>query len=100
MALYYFHVRTQSGLVEDEEGLDLPHLDAVRREAFVSAHEFLAEAEWSGPLAFEVTDERGATVLTLPIEALSLSWPALSCPALTQGLVALHYGLFALELFA
>ena len=90
MALYYFHVRTQSGLVEDQEGLDLPHLDAVRREALVSAHEFLAEAEWSGPLAFEVNDACGETVLILPIKALSLCWPALSCPALTQGLVALH----------
>ena len=90
MALYYFHVRTQSGLVEDEEGIDLPHLDAVRREALVSAHQFLAEAEWSGPLAFEVADARGDTVLTLPIQALSLCWPALTSPALAQGLVALH----------
>ena len=90
MALYYFHVRTQSGLVEDEEGLDLPDLDAVKREALVSAHEFLVEAEWAGPLAFEVTDICGATVLTLPIQALSLSWPALACPALKQSLVALH----------
>ena len=90
MALYYFHVRTQTGLVEDEEGLDLPHLDAVRREALVSAHEFLAEAEWSGPLAFEVTDAHGVTVVTLPIQALTLCWPALTSPALKQGLVALH----------
>ena len=90
MALYYFHVRTQSGLVEDEEGIDLPHLDAVRGEALVSAHEFLAEAEWSGPLTFEVTDARGETVLALPIQALSFAWPGLTSPALTQGLVALH----------
>ncbi len=90
MALYYFHVRTQSGLVEDEEGLDLPHLDAVRREAVVSAHEFLAEAEWSGPLAFEVTDARGETVLTLPIQALSLCSSGLARPALAQGLATLH----------
>ena len=90
MALYYFHVRTQSGLVEDEEGIDLPHLDAVRREALVSAHEFLSEAEWSGPLTFEVTDARGETVLALPVQALSFAWPGLTSPALTQGLVALH----------
>ena len=77
-------------MVEDEEGIDLPHLDAVRREALVSAHEFLREAAWSGHLAFEVTDARGETVLTLPIQALSLAWPGLASPALTQGLVALH----------
>ncbi len=90
MALYYFHVRTQNGLVEDEEGLDLPHLDAVRREALVSAHEFLAEAEWAGPLAFEVTDACGETVLILPIQALSFTWPGLASPAPAQGLVVLH----------
>src|SRR3712207_4948357 len=54
MALYYFHIRIERGLFEDEDGFDLPDLEAVRREALASAHEFLAEAEWSGPLAFEV----------------------------------------------
>ena len=38
MPLYYFHVRTERGLVEDEEGIDLPHMQAVRHEALVSAH--------------------------------------------------------------
>ena len=90
MSLYRFHIRDASGLIEDEEGIDLPHLDAVRREALVSAHQFLAEAEWSGPLTFEVTDARGDTVLTLPIQALSLCWPGLASPVLAQGLTALH----------
>ena len=90
MALYYFHVRTDRGLFVDEEGIELPDLDEVRREALVSAHEFLAEAEWSGPLAFEVTDQNGRTVMTLPIQAISLGWPAHVNPTLTQGLTALH----------
>ena len=90
MSLYYFHVRTESGLSIDEEGIELENLDEVRREALVSAQEFLAEAEWSGPLAFEVTDQRGRTVLTLPIQAISLGWPAHTRPTLTHGLTALH----------
>lgn len=54
MSLYYFHVRTDHGLAENEEGIDLPHLQAVINEALPSAAEFSAEAEGSGSLAFEV----------------------------------------------
>ena len=90
MAQYYFHVRTDRGLVEDEEGIDLPHMQAVRHEALVSAHEFIAEAEWSGALTFEVADDSGDTVLILPIQALSFEWPGRASPALAHGLTALH----------
>jgi len=90
MPLYYFHVRTERGLFEDEEGIDLPHMQAVRHEALVSAHEFMAEAEWSGVLTLEVEDASGDTVLTLPIQALSFGWSAWAHPALAQGLAALH----------
>ena len=90
MAQYYFHVRTDRGLVEDEEGIDLAHMQAVRHEALVSAHEFIAEAEWSGALTFEVADDLGDTVLILPIQALSFGWPGRSSPALAHGLTALH----------
>jgi uncharacterized protein DUF6894 len=88
MAQYYFHVRTERGLVEDEEGIDLPHMQAVRREALVSAHEFMAEAQWSGALAFEVVDAAGETVLTLPIQAVSFAWPGRANPAVAQELAA------------
>ncbi len=90
MAQYYFHVRTDRGLVEDEEGIDLPHMQAVRHEALVSAHEFISEAQWSGALTFEVADDSGDTVLILPIQALSFEWPGRASPALAQGLTALH----------
>ncbi len=90
MAQYYFHVRTDRGLVEDEEGIDLAHMQAVMSGALVSAHEFIAEAEWSGALTFEVADDLGDTVLILPIQALSFGWPGRASPALAQGLTALH----------
>ena len=90
MPLYYFHVRTERGLFLDDDGIDLPNLAAVRREALTSAQEFLAEAEWSGPLAFDVTDQNGRTVLTLPIQASSLCRQAYANLTLAQGLTALH----------
>jgi hypothetical protein len=90
MAQYYFHVRTDCGLVEDEEGIDLPHMQAVRREALVSAHEFMAEAQRSGILTFEVANASGDTVLVLPIQAVSVEWLGRANPALAQGLTALH----------
>jgi hypothetical protein len=90
MPLYYFHVRTERGLIEDEEGIDLPHMQAVRREALVSAHEFIVEAQWSGLLTFEVANASGDTVLILPIQAVSFDWPRRANPALAQGLSTLH----------
>ena len=84
MPLYYFHVRTERGLVLDEEGIDLPHMQAVRREALTSAAEFMAEAEWSGALTLEVEDASGDTVLTLPIQAFSFGWSGRAHPALAQ----------------
>jgi hypothetical protein len=78
MSLYYFHVRTDHGLVEDEEGIDLPHLQAVMNEALTSAAEFSAEAEWSGSLAFEVMDEHGQIVLRMPVRHLAVAWQQLA----------------------
>ena len=84
MPLYYFHVRTDGGLVEDEEGIELPHMQAVMSEALTSAAEFTAEAEWSGALTFEVADDLGDTVLILPIQPLSFGWSGRAHPALAQ----------------
>jgi hypothetical protein len=84
MPLYYFHVRTDGGLVEDEEGIDLPHMQAVMSEALTSAAEFMAEAEWPGVLTLEVEDASGDTVLTLPIQAVSFGWSGRAHPALEQ----------------
>ena len=84
MPLYYFHVRTDGGLVEDEEGIDLPHMQAVMSEALTSAAEFMAEAEWPGALTLEVEDASGDTVLTLPIQAGRFDWPTPASLALEQ----------------
>ncbi len=68
MSVYRFHIRDASGLIEDEEGVDLPDLAAVFRHALESARGFSEEA----PL-FEIADSTGRTVLTVPIFDLTIS---------------------------
>ena len=69
MALYFFHVRDGSTFIRDEEGVDLPDLDAVRWEAEQGARGFRKAPADAGPaerLCFEVTDEHGTVVLVYP----------------------------------
>jgi hypothetical protein len=73
MTLYRFHVRDAAGLIEDEEGIDLPDLASVFKYALRSAREFSAEAEPAADMVFEVADSTGRTVLTVPICDLSAS---------------------------
>lgn len=90
MPLYYFHVRTERGLVQDEDGVDLPDLPSVINEALVSASEFLAEAEAPQALAFEVADEWGRMVLQLPIRNREAPLPRSRTLDLLRGFVTLH----------
>ena len=70
MPLYFFHVRTGYDLVSDDEGMELANLEEARAEAIESALELMANDLKSGEAPelriYEVTDESGATVLTLP----------------------------------
>ena len=67
MAIFQFHIRDQHGLVHDEDGIELPDAVAAVREAIRSADEFFAEASTSTDMTFEITDEAGRLVLTIPI---------------------------------
>ncbi len=73
MSVYRFHIRDASGLIEDEEGVDLPDLAAVLRHALDSAREFSAEAPPPTDMLFEIADSTGRTVLTVPICDLAAS---------------------------
>ncbi len=75
MCIYRFHVRDAVGLVEDEEGVDLPDLFAVLQEALHSAREFLAEASASDGMQFEIADVAGRIVLRVPIQDLGPADP-------------------------
>jgi len=67
---YYFDLRVGPTLSPDEIGLDLPDVETAYLEAFKAAQEMWSEllAEGSDPLirSFEIADERGQILLTLP----------------------------------
>ena len=69
MTLYHFHIRNEVGLVEDEDGFNLPDVSHVRDEALRTAREFFADGGSArDSLAFEVTDDTGHVVLRMPIQ--------------------------------
>ncbi len=71
MPLYHFHVRHEDGLVEDEEGLVLPHAAAAYAEAMRSALEFVADVQEPGRIQLEVRDRTGALVLKASVQELA-----------------------------
>ncbi len=70
MARFYFHIRKGDDLVTDPEGVEVPNSEIVRDEAIEAARDLLSEGDLQGldrrGWAFEVADESGQTVLTLP----------------------------------
>ena len=70
MGLYRFHVRDAFGLVEDEDGTDLPDLHAALAEALRCTRELMADAPSSGGMQFEIADETGRVVLKVPIQEI------------------------------
>jgi hypothetical protein len=72
MARYFFHLRDGDTLLVDDEGEELRGQRAVRSYAIDSARQLLSEAALSGTAAtlhqqIEVVDERGRTILTIPV---------------------------------
>ncbi len=68
MPRYFFHIRDQHYLHEDEEGIDLPDLRAVLEEALRADRELSVETAGIYGLEFEITDSNGRTVLKVPIQ--------------------------------
>ena len=66
MARFFFHVRDGADLSRDEEGQDLPDVDAARREAVSSNREMLGERILHGGALdhrqIEIADEAGQVV--------------------------------------
>ena len=69
MPRFFFHVHDDV-IARDDEGSELPDLEAARRYAIKGARELACEQIKSGKLSLhhrlEVEDEQGRTVLTLP----------------------------------
>ncbi len=68
MPRYYFNVRDGYDLDEDEEGVELPDLEAARAEAQATVEELRdelgAEAE---SIQLEITDEEGRRLFTVSL---------------------------------
>ena len=67
MPRFFFHVRDQHYLHEDQEGIELPDLQAVLEEALRTDRELSMERAGLFGLEFEITDSSGRTVLKVPI---------------------------------
>ncbi len=68
MPRYFFHIRDQHHLHEDDEGIDLPNLYAVLEEALRTDRELTVDPAGVYGLEFEITDSSGRTVLKVPIQ--------------------------------
>jgi hypothetical protein len=68
MPRFYFHVFNDV-VTTDDEGLDLPDLDAAREQALESARELVCDAVHKGHLnldhRIEIEDEKGDRLLVL-----------------------------------
>lgn len=71
MPRYFFHV-VNSGRAEDPEGVDLPDLEAARREAYKDVQdlkrqnfETLDTSTWA-TWSIEICDEQQAVLLVIP----------------------------------
>ncbi len=68
---YFFHIRTDDGLIPDTEGTELAGLEQARQEALTSARELATEfppgSEGVPLKSIEVMDEISRPVFCAPI---------------------------------
>lgn len=68
-ALYYFNIRTESGVIEDPEGNVHNDLQAARKEALATARDLIAEGDRKGEdrrsWRVEIMDRANQHVLTI-----------------------------------
>ena len=67
MARFFAHVRTPDGLVPDNEGFELAQLGRAHESCARVAADLVASNPSAKDWTFEVADETGQTVLTLPL---------------------------------
>jgi hypothetical protein len=71
---YYFHLREGGNFLQDEEGMDLPDLEAVKLEAFRGARSILAAYHTLGTSCadglIEVQTADGLVVMKLPLRTI------------------------------
>lgn len=74
MPRFFFNVHDGDEIIRDHEGVDVPALDDAIEEARQAARDLLAERVKHGAAidsqAFEVLDDKGKAVLTLPFRSV------------------------------
>ncbi len=85
MAIYYFNIRDEFGLIEDQDGLDLPDRFALMLEALRSADEFLQDSITPSQMRLEITDTRGQTIFVTPVQQSFTTWNYLTDLATAMG---------------
>jgi hypothetical protein len=74
---YFFNMRGEDLFIEDPDGMELPDVAAVRREALLDARLFVVDklkaCEMIDARIIEVTDEAGDIVHSLPVMSVILS---------------------------
>lgn len=69
MPLFYFHIRRSEDEIRDTEGIDLPDLEAARREAILSARSILSQEVLQGDLPLheriDIEDADGRLLLSV-----------------------------------
>ncbi|HLM39355.1 MAG TPA: hypothetical protein VK434_07130 [Microvirga sp.] len=66
MPRYFFNIRDGYDVDEDEEGVELPDIEAARAEALATVEELWDELKDAGNIELEITDESGRRLLTVP----------------------------------
>ena len=68
MPFFFFHLRDQGHLHEDDTGVDLPDLHAALEEVLRTNRELAGEPIGRDGLEFEIADSSGCVVLKVPIQ--------------------------------
>jgi hypothetical protein len=66
MPRYFFNIRDGYDVDEDDEGIELPDLEAARAEALATVEELREELADAGNIELEIVDETGRRLLTVP----------------------------------
>ncbi len=74
MARYFFHIRNTDAYDQDDEGFELPGIEAVEKQLQLAVRKLVMQMVTHGEpivgLSFEVADEKGDIVLVLPFESV------------------------------
>jgi hypothetical protein len=66
MPRYFFNIRDGYDLDEDEEGIELPDIDAARAEAQATVEELRDQLTDAVNIELEIVDESGRRLMTVP----------------------------------